>query len=51
VMYDLGGRIIKVLHEFNMTESMDVNQLSPGLYIFEIRYQNTLVSKLKFIKQ
>jgi len=51
VVYDLSGRVMKHLKEFNILQSIDVHGLSSGLYIFELRYKNSLVSKLKFIKQ
>lgn len=50
VIYDLSGRVTKRLNEFNIQQSIDVQGLSSGLYIFELRYNNSLVSKLKFIK-
>jgi hypothetical protein len=51
VVYDLSGRVMKHLKEFNISQGIDVQGLSDGLYIFELRYKNSLVSKLKFIKQ
>jgi hypothetical protein len=51
IVYDLYGRVVQHLKEFNMQQGIGVSQLSSGLYIFELRYQHSLVSKLKFIKQ
>ncbi len=50
LVYDLSGRPVKHLKEFNISVGIDVQGLSQGLYIFELRYGNSLVSKLKFIK-
>ncbi len=51
VVYDVAGRAVKYLKEFNIQQGINIHELSNGLYIFEMRYGNTLVSKLKFIKQ
>jgi hypothetical protein len=51
VVYDLSGRVVQHLKEFNIHQGIEVGRLSSGLYIFELRYHQTLVSKLKFIKQ
>jgi len=50
LIYDLYGRPIKHLKEFNISQGISVQGLYSGLYIFELRYKNSLVSKLKFIK-
>lgn len=50
LIYDLSGRPIKHLKEFNISEEINIQGLSGGLYILELRYKNNLVSKLKFIK-
>jgi hypothetical protein len=49
-IFDLSGRAVLHLKEFNITQGIPVHGLSGGLYIFELRYKNSLVSKLKFIK-
>jgi hypothetical protein len=49
-IFDLSGRAVLHLKEFNITQGVPVHGLSGGLYIFELRYKNSLVSKLKFIK-
>lgn len=50
-IYDLSGRPIQYIQNHSMEDGIDIQQLSSGLYIFELNYKNSLVSKLKFIKQ
>lgn len=49
-MYDISGRPLWHLKDFNMNTPIQVNTLSGGIYFIEVWHQNNLVSKLKFIK-